>query len=102
MQRSLSLQSHLPKIKKLVGSPVEELSHLEKWGLFLFFADDESKRGYIDRIVSSEGGIMNARTALNAVSQDDINWALQGKDGLQHRSLQCQGRRSAKRTRNGP
>ena len=67
----------LPKIKKLVDSPVETLSHLEKWGLFLSFADDESKRGYIDRIVSSEGGIMNARTALNAVSQDDINWAIE-------------------------
>ena len=63
----------LPKIKKLVDSPVETLSHHEKWGLFLSFADDESKKGYIDRIVSSEGGIMNARTALNAVSQDDIN-----------------------------
>ena len=65
----------LVKIKRLLGTPPEKLSKLEKWGLFLSFADDETKKGYIDSIIKSEGGIMNASNALNKVSQDDINWA---------------------------
>jgi hypothetical protein len=65
----------LPKIKKLFGTPPEKLSKLEKWGLFLSYADDETKKEYLDRIVESEGGIMNASKVLNRMSQDDINWA---------------------------
>ncbi len=65
----------LVKIKELFGRPPEELSKLEKWGLFLSYADDESKRDYIDCLIKSEEGIMNADTALNTISQDDINWA---------------------------
>ena len=65
----------LLKIKKLVGTPPENLSKLEKWGLFLSYADDEAKKAYIDSIIKTEGGIMNANNALNKVSQDDINWA---------------------------
>ncbi len=34
----------LVKIKELFGRPPEELSKLEKWGLFLSYVDDESKR----------------------------------------------------------
>ncbi len=67
----------LVKIRKLLGKPPEQLSKLEKWGLFLSYTDDEAKREYIDSLVKSEEGIMHARSALLEVSQDDINWAKQ-------------------------
>ena len=68
---------NLMKINKLLGTPPEKLSKLEKWGLFLSYADNESCTNYINEIVKSEEGIMNAKSALNLVSQDDINWARQ-------------------------
>lgn len=65
----------LVKIKDLFGTPPENLTKLEKWGLFLSYADDATKKDYIKSLVNSEEGIMNAKAALNKVSQDDINWA---------------------------
>ena len=67
----------LIKIHRLLGKPVEKLSKLEKWGLFLSYADDERHAEYIDQIVNSEGGLMSAKSSLLTVSQDEINWARQ-------------------------
>ena len=67
----------LIKIHKKFGQPVEKLSKLEKWGLFLAYADDERKADYINEISQSEEGLMNAKTSLNTVSQDEIIWAQQ-------------------------
>ena len=67
----------LIKIHRLLGKPVEELSKLEKWGLFLSYADDERQGEYIDEITRSEEGIMQAKSSLLTVSQDEINWATQ-------------------------
>lgn len=67
----------LVKVHALLGKPVEELSKLEKWGLFLSYADDERYAQYIDGLIKSEEGIMNAKSSLCTVSQDEINWARQ-------------------------
>ncbi|MCR5316625.1 MAG: PD-(D/E)XK nuclease family transposase [Treponema sp.] len=67
----------LLKIKKLLGTPPEKLTKLEKWGLFLSYAEDEAKKDYLESLILSEEGIMNAKTALCKVSQDDINWAIE-------------------------
>ncbi|WP_294431000.1 Rpn family recombination-promoting nuclease/putative transposase [uncultured Treponema sp.] len=67
----------LIKIHRLLGKPVKELSKLEKWGLFLSYADDERRAEYIDQIIRSEGGLMNAKTSLCSVSKDEILWAQQ-------------------------
>ena len=67
----------LIKIHKLLGKPVNELSKLEKWGLFLSYADNERYTNYIDEIVNTEEGIMEAKSSLSMVSQDEINWARQ-------------------------
>ncbi|MBR6144906.1 MAG: PD-(D/E)XK nuclease family transposase, partial [Treponema sp.] len=67
----------LLKIKKLLGTPPEKLTKLEKWGLFLSYAEDETKKDYLESLINSEEGIMNAKTALSKVSQDDINWAIE-------------------------
>ena len=74
----------LIKIHKLFGKPVETLSKLEKWGLFLSYADDERHTKYIDEIVHSEGGLMSAKSSLLTVSQDEINWARQNSIFIAH------------------
>ena len=61
-------------IKRLVGTPVENLTPLQKWGLYLSFVDDESKTEYIDKIADSEGGIMEAKTIIKRMSEEESNW----------------------------
>lgn len=67
----------LVKIHKLVGTSPEKLTRLEKWGLFLSYAENPKYQDYIKNLVESEEGLMKASNALNMVSQDDINWAIQ-------------------------
>ncbi|MBQ9282971.1 MAG: PD-(D/E)XK nuclease family transposase [Treponema sp.] len=67
----------LVKIRKLTAKPIKNLTKLEKWGMFLSFAGDEQQKNYINDIISTEDGLMNAKSALLTVSQDEINWARQ-------------------------
>ena len=48
----------LLEIKKLVGTPVSELTPVQKQGLFLSYADDEKQVNYISKIAEREKGIM--------------------------------------------
>lgn len=61
-------------IKKLVGTPVEKLTPLQKWGLYLSYVDDESKVDYVDKIADSEGGIMEAKAVIERMSEEESNW----------------------------
>lgn len=61
-------------IKKLVGTPVEKLTPLQKWGLYLSYVDDESKVEYVDKIADSEGGIMEAKAVIEKMSEEESNW----------------------------
>ena len=61
-------------IKKPVGTPAQKLTPLQKWGLYLSYADDESQRGYISQIAQSEEGIMEADRIAQTMSQEDANW----------------------------
>ena len=61
-------------IKKLVGTPVERLTPLQKWGLYLSYVDDETKTEYVDKIADSEGGIMEAKTVIKRMSEEESNW----------------------------
>lgn len=61
-------------IKRLVGTPVEKLTPLQKWGLYLSYVDDESKTDYIDKIADSEGGIMEAKAVIKRMSEEESNW----------------------------
>ena len=67
----------LIKIHKLIGTPPEKLTKLEKWGLFLSYASDERKKDYIESLIKSEEGLMHAKSSLLTVSQDEINWAIE-------------------------
>ena len=58
-------------IKGLVGTPVEKLTPLQKWGMYFSYADDESKTDYISQIGKSERGIMEATTIIKTMSEED-------------------------------
>ena len=75
----------LLEIKKLVGTPVENLSPLQKWGLFFSYADDESKAEYISQIAESEEGIMEADRIAQKMSEDDANWFRQNSIDIARR-----------------
>ena len=61
-------------IRKLVGTPAQKLTPLQKWGLFLSYADDESKRDYVNKIAQSEEGIMEAEIIAQTMSEEEANW----------------------------
>lgn len=64
-------------IKKLIGTPVENLTPLQKWGLYFSYADDESQKDYINQIAQSEKGIMEANIIVGHMSEAESNWHLQ-------------------------
>ena len=99
----------LVKNRKLINTPIGKLSKLEKWGLFLSYADSEEHAGYIRELVDSEGGLMNARSSLLTVSQDEINWARQNSiyiaqhdynDGLYNAEKRGERKRALEAARN--
>lgn len=65
----------LLEIKKLYETtPIEKLTSLQKWGLFLSYADDESKSDFIRKITESEKEIMEAELIIGRMSEEDSNW----------------------------
>ena len=75
----------LLEIKKLFGTPIEELTPLQKWGLFLSYADDGSKADYISQIAKSEEGIMEADRIAQRMSEEDANWFRQNSIDIARR-----------------
>lgn len=67
----------LVSIRKKAELPVEELTPVEKWGLFLSYVDHEKQATLIDNIVRSEEGLMAADIILRHMSQEDSNWFTQ-------------------------
>lgn len=72
-------------IKRLVGTPVESLTPLQKWGLFFSYADDESKAEYVSQITKSEEGIMEADRIAQRMSEEDANWFRQNSIDIARR-----------------
>ena len=75
----------LLEIKKLFGTPVDKLTPLQKWGLFLSYADDGSKADYISQIAKSEEGIMEADRIAQRMSEEDANWFRQNSIDIARR-----------------
>ncbi len=64
----------LVKIRRMRGKPVEELSPVEKWGLFFAYEDSESHREYLERVMEGEDGLMAADVIVKTMSEEDANW----------------------------
>jgi predicted transposase/invertase (TIGR01784 family) len=67
----------LNKLKETVKKPVSEMTELEKWSVFLKYADNPDYRKAVNEIIESEGGIKVAATSLMKVSKDDRERAIQ-------------------------
>ena len=83
-QKGHALSGHLNVIyidllvlKELAGKPIENLTPLQKWGLYLAYADSEEMSDYIAEIAKSEKGIMEAKRIIGRMSLDDSNWFIQ-------------------------
>ncbi len=64
----------LIKIKSLLGTPINELSKAEKWGLYFAYADCENQQNYIKQITNTEEGIMAADFIVTTMSKEDAAW----------------------------
>ncbi|MBP5603194.1 MAG: Rpn family recombination-promoting nuclease/putative transposase [Treponema sp.] len=67
----------LVTIRKLKDKPVNQLTPLEKWGLFFSYVDKENAKDYINSIIESEQGIMEAEKIVKTMSESDDNWFVQ-------------------------
>ena len=67
----------LKTIRKKFGTPIGELTPVEKWGLFFSYVDKEECADYISQLVRSEKGIMAAENIVKDMSEADDNWFVQ-------------------------
>ncbi len=67
----------LETIRKKLGTPIEKLMPVEKWGLFFSYVDNDQYADYISELVRSEKGIMIAEKIVKRMSEADDNWYVQ-------------------------
>ena len=75
----------LKTIRKKLGTPIEELTPVEKWGLFFSYVDNENEADYISELVRSEKGIMAAENIVKYMSEADANWFTQNSQFIYER-----------------
>jgi len=57
----------LPKVERLIGNPVDTISDIDKWSIFLKYANDESHREFINSVISSKEGLQMASEIVSRV-----------------------------------
>lgn len=67
----------LATIREKLGTPVEKLSPVERWGLFFSYVDDDRQKEYIGEILKQEEGIMAAEKIVKTMSKANSNWYAQ-------------------------
>ena len=78
----------LVSIRKKYGTPIEELTPVEKWGLFFSYIDNEKKIDYVKDLVKTEEGLMAANSIIRYMSQEDANWFTQNSIDIYERGLE--------------
>jgi predicted transposase/invertase (TIGR01784 family) len=66
----------LSKLGKILQKPIEEMSSIEKWAIFLQYADKPKQRELVKKIAESKGEIKMALNTLIHVSQDERERAI--------------------------
>ena len=61
----------LAKLESIVEKPACEMNNPERWGVYLEYLTDRSKRSIINEIVSLEEGIAMASSVLMTISRDE-------------------------------
>lgn len=75
----------LVSIRKKFGTPINELTPVEKWGLFFSYIDNEKKIKYVNDLVKTEEGLMAANSIIRYMSQEDANWFTQNSIDIYER-----------------
>ena len=75
----------LKTIRKKLGLPIDELTPIDKWGLFFSYVDKEEYADYISELVRSEKGIMAAESIVKNMSEADDNWFVQNSQFIYER-----------------
>ncbi|MDR2079147.1 MAG: Rpn family recombination-promoting nuclease/putative transposase [Treponema sp.] len=65
----------LEKVERILNTPVEGMSAVERWAAFFRYAGDEGKRDLVNGLMKAEEGIAMAGEMLLTVSQDEIELA---------------------------
>ena len=89
----------LKTIRKKLGTPIKELTPVEKWGLFFSYVDKEKAADYISELVRSEKGIMAAENTVKYMSEADENWFVQNSRFIAERDKNTQIHNAEKRGR---
>ena len=89
----------LKTIRKMFGTPINELTPVEKWGLFFCYVDKEEYADYISQLVRSEKGIMAAENTVKYMSEADDNWFVQNSRFIAERDKNTQIRNAERRGR---
>ena len=76
-QRLNIIYLELPKIRMLKDKRAEELTKLERWGMFLAYADNPKMRDYLRTVIEKEECIMKANDILEEISVEEANWYIQ-------------------------
>jgi predicted transposase/invertase (TIGR01784 family) len=66
----------LSKLSKLVEKPVDEMTGLEKWSIFLKYAEDPDYRGVVNKVLESREGLNVAGEVLMSISKDEKERAI--------------------------
>ena len=72
----LILFVELPKLKDLLKKPVNEMSVLDKWSVFLQYAPDQEHREKVNEVIESEEVLQMAGNLLMSISQDERERAI--------------------------
>ena len=66
----------LSKLKGLLKKPVNEMSVLDKWSVFLQYAPDQEHREKVNEVIESEEVLQMAGNLLMSISQDERERAI--------------------------
>ena len=89
----------LKTIRKKLRTPIEELTPVEKWGLFFSYVDNDQEADYISELVRSEKGLMAAENTVKYMSEADDNWFVQNSRFIAERDKNTQLHNAEKRGR---
>lgn len=87
----------LRTIREKLGTPIKDLTPVEKWGLFFSYVDNDKYADYISELVRSEKGIMAAENVVKYMSEADDNWFVQNSRFIAERDKNTQIHNAEKR-----
>ena len=79
----------LQTIREKIETPAEQLTPIERWGLFFCDIDHDDKAGLVSDIIQNEEGIMAAAKIVRDMSKSDNNWYIQNSRWIANHDAQA-------------